>query len=199
MEFLIKYLPAVASGLVLVISSLTSAIVYLYLKNEKSKDSDVNKLRKEIEELKEINRNLLEEIALLQREKISVNSRFLAFLQSHDSCPLPMWIKDLNGRYLAVNEAYEKEYLLEKDLTIEKVLGKTDADVWPEHVANEFGDNDKKVLMYSVVMDTTETVPDGVDHKKQIRIIKYPVFSPGIKDPFAVAGIAIVDRIAGSV
>ncbi|MDX8399957.1 MAG: diguanylate cyclase [Gallionellaceae bacterium] len=59
-----------------------------------------------------------------------------------DNVPYLIWLKDTDGRFIAVNEAFFKITGL---ATPQEVLGKTDFDLWPEELANKYRADDVEV------------------------------------------------------
>jgi PAS domain S-box-containing protein len=59
-----------------------------------------------------------------------------------DHSPTIVFVKSLDGRYLEVNQAYEK--LLQRPRAA--VIGRTDAEVYPAEIADQFRANDLKVI-----------------------------------------------------
>lgn len=76
-----------------------------------------------------------------------------------NSLPDPAWLKDKEGRFLAVNEAYLE--MVQK--TESEVLGNTVFDIWPTHVAQAFTDQDGIVAATYAKheSDAEVTRPDG--------------------------------------
>lgn len=60
-----------------------------------------------------------------------------------DNVPYLIWLKDKYGRFIAVNQAFFKTTGLAK---MQDVLGKTDLDLWPEHLARKYRADDAEVL-----------------------------------------------------
>jgi len=65
------------------------------------------------------------------------------------------WIKDREGRYGRVNRGFLLNYSLE---TQEQVVGKTDYDLSPRHLADQFRQDDALVLDGEAVVNRVETV-----------------------------------------
>jgi len=65
------------------------------------------------------------------------------------------WIKDRDGRYCQVNRGFLLNYSLE---TQEQVVGKTDYDLSPRHLADQFRQDDALVLDGEPVVNRVETV-----------------------------------------
>ena len=59
-----------------------------------------------------------------------------------DHSPGLIFLKDLDGRYLHVNQQFERTF----HLTRQDIIGKTDQDIFPPEQATMFRDNDIKVL-----------------------------------------------------
>jgi len=59
-----------------------------------------------------------------------------------DHSPSLIFLKDLKGRYLEVNQQFERTF----HLTLQDIIGKTDHDIFPAEQATEFRANDLKVL-----------------------------------------------------
>jgi PAS domain S-box-containing protein len=80
-------------------------------------------------------------------------------------------IKDQNGRYVLVNSRFEKLFAMRN----EAVRGKTDYDIFPAHVADQFRRNDLKVLSQGSSYQVEEHIPlsDG-DHT--YLSVKFPVY-----------------------
>jgi hypothetical protein len=65
---------------------------------------------------------------------------------SYMHIPLPSWLKDIDGTMLAVNDAYEMYFLIPNGFVKSDYIGKTDSDVWPENVAQEFIESDIRTM-----------------------------------------------------
>jgi len=95
------------------------------------------------------------------------------------------FMKDVTGRYVYVNDAFEQ--LFHRKLSA--YIGQTDADVWPAPVAAQLRENDAQVMRDRVALQTTEMIPhdDGVHHWL---VTKFPIFGAE-GQPVMVGGIAI--------
>jgi PAS domain S-box-containing protein len=75
------------------------------------------------------------ELALQQRE---------AYLRSMlDNFPYLVWLKDVAGRFLAVNQIFARAC---GQPDVEAVIGKTDLDVWPRELAERYRADDRRVM-----------------------------------------------------
>ena len=74
--------------------------------------------------------------------------------------PAVVYIKDRDGRYTFVNSRYEQLFHVRN----EEIRGKTDREIFPEEVADQFRANDRKVLEERNPCQVEESVPqrDGL-------------------------------------
>lgn len=85
--------------------------------------------------------------------------------------PDVVYIKDTQGRYLLVNPCFEALFGTSK----EAIRGKTDEQVLPEAVAEQFGRNDKKVLAERRSCQMEEKIPQA-DGVHTYLSVKFPVY-----------------------
>jgi PAS domain S-box-containing protein len=98
------------------------------------------------------------EEALRKSEKL-----FTAFM---DNLPGFAWIKDIEGRYVYVNETF---------LQLRNAVGKTDAELWPAEIAATYRANDNQVIQTKHALQTKE--PFAKDPEKGFHIVsKFPIF-----------------------
>jgi PAS domain S-box-containing protein len=109
--------------------------------------------------------------------------RFSKFMQR---LPGLAWIKDLEGRYVFVNDAAEQAFRHPR----EELLGRSDAEIFPADVAAQFRGNDADALASGTGIETIETLehPDGVVHHSIVS--KFPIPGPG-GEPSLIGGVAI--------
>lgn len=90
---------------------------------------------------------------ITEKRQVELNEKRLKLFM--DSNPSLMFIKDKSGRYLYLNQTYEKKFVHS-----EKWYGKTDYDFWPEESAELFRANDAEVLnsnkMQQFIEDSTD-------------------------------------------
>jgi PAS domain S-box-containing protein len=95
---------------------------------------------------------LLEELVELRRqvaERREMEDRFRGFI---DNSPTIAWMKDEEGRYVYLSTSCEKQF----GVRLEDWLGKTDFDVWPREIAEEFRKNDRLVLSTGQTIEVVE-------------------------------------------
>ncbi|MEI6055217.1 MAG: PAS domain-containing protein [Lentisphaerota bacterium] len=102
----------------------------------------------------------------------------------HNSLSL-IFFKDLNGRYINVNNSWVKHCKLDKDFT----LGKTDLEIFAPDLANKYMDNDTMVKSTKQILEIEEPLNiEGINRIYFSR--KFPVFNED-KDLVGTGGIAI--------
>ncbi len=98
--------------------------------------------------------------------------------------PVPIFLKDKEGRYLLASE----EYFRVSGLSQGGVVGKTDYDLFPSPVAEMLQKTDRRVLESGTALELEESVPlRGKPH--HFLVVKFPLFDNAGK-AHALAGIA---------
>lgn len=113
-------------------------------------------------ELLETNEKLRREIAERERaeELRSISEHRLQ--QIIDNSTAVIYAKDVEGRYWLVNRQFEEIFVLPRD----RIIGRTDAEVFPVRVAEAFRANDQLVLDAGKPIEFEEVAPhhDGPHH-----------------------------------
>ncbi len=87
-----------------------------------------------------------------------------------DNSKLVIYVKDLEGKYLYVNEVFLKLF----KLTLNEIIGKSDFDIFPKSVAEEFRVNDMKASMNGEFIEVEEKVIFNTTTEFYLSI-KYPL------------------------
>ena len=96
-------------------------------------------------------------------------SELKAFL---NNLPFLAWFKDADGRFIVVNESFAASC---GHSSPEEVYGKTDFDIWPQHLAEAYRRDDEEVMAGRVGKSVEEVVRDkGED--KYFETYKAPLF-----------------------
>ncbi len=95
------------------------------------------------------------------------------------------WMKDRQGRFIAVNEPFLRAIGRSR----EQIIGQTDRDIFPAELAEKFQSEDRQVLLGGKHLEVTDrlTLADG--RKVLIETIKSPIYGEG-GQPTGTAGIA---------
>lgn len=73
-----------------------------------------------------------------------------------DNLPFLAWLKDADGRFEAVNEAFA----ISCGYTVDTIVGKTDFDVWPQESASKYRDDDMEVMRSGIRKEVEELIVD---------------------------------------
>jgi PAS domain S-box-containing protein len=153
------------------IDRLNAELEQKVIERTKKLEATTARLRAEIEERKET------EEALRQSEE-----RFAAFM---DNLPGYAWMKDLEGRYVYINETFRQ---------LRNAVGKTDADLWPE-IASTYRANDNQVIQTKNALQTIEPFPRDPEQGCQI-VSKFPILDQdGAVVMVGGASVDITERI----
>lgn len=108
-----------------------------------------------------------------------------------DHTPAVIYVKDLEGRYLLINKEFETLFNVQQ----ETFSGKTDYDLFPPEMADQYRRNDAAVVSSGATLTTEETAPHA-DGLRTWVSTKFPLRDASGK-LFAVAGIStdISDRV----
>ncbi len=117
------------------------------------------------------------------------SERLLRSIVDHSGAVI--YVKDRAGRYLVTNERQAKRL----GVSIEAILGKTDADLYPRAVAERFTRNDRQVLDEGRPIQFEEQV-DGCGPSRTNLSIKFPIADES-GAVYAVGGIStdITERL----
>lgn len=88
-----------------------------------------------------------------------------------DNTQAVIYLKDKQGRYLLINRRYEQVFNLDR----EKVKGKTDLDIFPPEIAEEFQANDRQVIEEKKPLELEELAPQA-DGLHTYFSLKFPLF-----------------------
>ena len=102
-----------------------------------------------------------------------------------DHVPAQVYMKDLQGRYLMVNQQWQKQLA---GAGIPDGLGKTDAELFPPEQAHDYANHDQQVIASRSAMEFEE-LGDSQDAARINLAIKFPILN-GRGLPVAVCGIS---------
>ena len=101
-----------------------------------------------------------------------------------DRTPAVTYVKDLEGRYLFVNQSFLDLF----HVTREKMLGHTDIDLFGPEIAERFRQMDRRVVEANVALTEEEVVPLDVGERTYLSV-KCPLWDESGK-PYAVFGVS---------
>ena len=134
-------------------------------------------LTREIAERKRVEEELRREE---ERVRLS-EGRLQAFM---NNSPSMMFIKDLKGRYLHVNQQFTRAFGLERN----SIISRTDADIFTPEQAAQFQENDARVLVAGTPLEVEESAQycDGLHTSL---VCKFPILD-GDGRVTALGGVA---------
>lgn len=153
--------------------------------------SDNKRLRDENQKHLQTQNDLYKKLAEHERKISALNTKLLIMESAYMHIPVPSWLKDLDGTMLALNEAYEDNFLKPLGLCRADYIGKTDYDIWDDETAKEYQQNDVKVLnsIEKVWFGKEKIVLNGVDVTDQWKMLKYVRFAGDLE--IGIGGMAI--------
>ena len=162
--------------------ALLAAIAYLFRRDvtlrqraQEVLQSAYRELDQRVEErtaeLARSNELLRQEISEHNRAKEARRESEERFSEFMRHLPGVAFMKDVEGRYVYVNETFEKLFRLELNMCV----GKTDYELWPAPFAAQFAQNDQQVARTGTALQTTETVPHA-EGLHQWLVTKFPIF-----------------------
>jgi PAS domain S-box-containing protein len=129
---------------------------------------------------------IFQDITERKRAEESVE-RFKALM---DHNPSLAFLKDESGRYVYLNNAYEKQFALSKDW-----YGKTDFDFWPKESAELFRANDSEILQSGQVKQYLEDSTDWNGTRYCWLAYKFTFTDANNKRYVGGIGINVTDRV----
>ena len=102
-----------------------------------------------------------------------------------DNIPDRTWLKDTEGRYIIVNEAYKSAC----GMKMEEFVGKTDFDIWPKDLAEQYWLDDREVMQTGLRKQIEEKLIDKDKQYTWMETTKTPVYDENGKI-IGTAGIA---------
>lgn len=114
--------------------------------------------------------------------------RFHTFM---DNSPVVAYMKDEDGRYVYVNQAFQRLFRL----TAGESIGKTDADFLPAPVAKVLRDNDLAVLANNLSAEILECVPGETNEGRRWLSVKFPFVNQSGKRFLGGSSIDMTERL----
>lgn len=114
-----------------------------------------------------------------QRAEEESEQRFSRFMQQ---LPGLAWIKDLDGRYVFLNDAAEKAFQRPRS----ELIGRTDSEIFDAETAQQFRENDARALASSSGIQVVETLRDSDGTTRHSLVSK-----------FSIAGVTAGDTLVG--
>ncbi len=128
------------------------------------------------------NQRDLNELRRTEAELRAGDERFRAFM---DNSPAVAFIKDPEGRYVYGNRAWAERF----GRPPEALLGRTDAELWPDRTARVFGDSDRLVRGGAGAVQAIEAGQLPTGETCWLKVLKFPMRDP--QGRLLVGGIVV--------
>jgi PAS domain S-box-containing protein len=112
-----------------------------------------------------------EDISRVKRAEEALRSSQRLQTEILNNIPDPAWLKDAQGRYLAVNQPMARIY----GLSLENIIGRTIAGIFPERAA-DFLEGDNSVIRSGKPVRTEHCVVDAAGCSRWFETIESPIF-----------------------
>ncbi len=167
-----------------VVNSLSGAVLglivgFLFLKRTRAEEelrvlnNDLEqKVRQRTSQLKAANDDLKYEISEKKHAERRLQRTVIRQNAILDNIPDMAWLKDSEGKFLAVNEPFSKA----RGIAREELLGKTDFDFWPQELAQRYRDDDEQVMKTGKRKSIEETLVHTEGRDVWIETIKSPIY-----------------------
>ena len=164
--------------------SLLGAVVglifgYLFVKRNRAEEglrvlnNELDqKVRQRTSELKAANDDLKYEIGEKKRAESRLQRTLIRQNAILDNIPDMAWLKDKEGKFLAVNGPFARACRISR----EELLGKTDFDFWPQDLAQRYKDDDEQVMRTGKRKSIEETMVHTEGRDVWIETIKSPIY-----------------------
>lgn len=118
-------------------------------------------------------------IVKLTEEINKLKTKILLLESTHIDFPFPAWFKDNSLKMMALNQSYEDVFLKPRGLTMMDYIGKTDFDIYEDHIATKYVENDKRVLKHhsDVWMGDEPLFVNNEDVSHRFRVVKFKRYS----------------------
>lgn len=140
-----------------------------------------NKAQAEIERLQA---ELEQEVERRKRGEVAYRDSEARYHSLVERLPLYVLCKDLEGRFTFANKLFCNT--LGKPL--EEIVGKTDFDFYPKHLADKYRDNDREVLQTGKVFEDIEEHQRPGGDRLYVQILKSPMLN-GRGEPVGIQGV----------
>jgi len=132
---------------------------------------DVQKV--ELSFLKKEVDNLRIQFVEKDKEVEQLRNQLMIFESSHADVPVPLWLKDIQGKMLFLNSEYEQTILYPQNKNQDDYIGNTDIDVWGKEIGEKFFKNDLQVIKKRKAIQFLERWK-GDDCIYEGKVLKYP-------------------------
>jgi len=138
----------------------------------KAADKLTKHSKKATAKLGEANETLQSEKTQRRRTERALRDAKAQYVSLVESLSLHVLRKDIEGRFTYASPSFCQ--LIGKEL--EEILGKTDLDLFPKHMADKYRQDDQKVIAAKETFEDIEVHPKPGGGKMYVQVVKSPIF-----------------------
>lgn len=148
---------------------------------------EFEKYEEKIDKLNVSIAKLENKVEKLEEENKKLRSVIKSLRQFYPDLPIPLWLKDHNGRMLSLNKAYEEHFLHPLGKSKEDCIGETEDVIWGSEIAKKFKKNDS----IAASQENSNFIFEESLHPllSKWNFYKYPKFVDGVF--IGVGGVAL--------
>lgn len=175
-----EYIPNIITAIIAIVTGIIGFFTAKLSASSKDKTTTkdefvelIKMYKEEVSKLKESEDECINRYEELKKEFEVLRANVTLIKASSPTVPIPMWIKDINGVMLSLNDAYEEIFLVPLGKTRADYIGKKDIDIWGKEIAEVFKKNDDIAALSSEPISVFENINVGNGVFKKYNIIKY--------------------------
>jgi PAS domain S-box-containing protein len=119
-------------------------------------EKDNARLRSEVDAMQSAHlierKALMDELDRMRREIGDLRGKVALMEHAQSDVPAPQWLKDLDGRVLSVNRAFEQAF----GKVAAECLGRTEREIWGDDIGANLMENDQQVIHLGQPLHTVE-------------------------------------------
>ncbi|OQY60461.1 MAG: hypothetical protein B6245_01420 [Desulfobacteraceae bacterium 4572_88] len=180
------------------ISEIRQLALTLGMKWQKERESRMiiqrleRRVREQSWELAEVRAALHTETGRREGAEMSLEEEREKFFSFMKYQPAMTYIKDDMGKYVYVNEAYEKHF--SSDIRAEGHIGKTDEEIWPPWIAKDLISHDRTVMARGKALSTVESLSVG-NRTRYHLVTKFPIMRNNRSFALGAIALDITDKM----
>ena len=113
------------------------------------------------------------DVSALKKAEQAVRDLEARYYSLVESMPLRAWSKDIHGQFTLANQAW----LASRSRRLDEIIGKTDFDFSPPHLAEKYTRDDQWVIANRKIFEATEEFRRSDGRKQFIQVLKAPVYN----------------------
>ena len=116
----------------------------------------------------------VDDITDRKRTEIALRESEILYHSLVGSLPQNLFRKDRQGRFTFANQRFCQSL----NLTLEQLIGRSDADLFPPELARKYQADDQEVMSTGQTLETVEEHPSPDGGKRYVQVVKTPLLDP---------------------